>query len=340
MSMKSTRTVLLGLGGVAALVLALATADRAYAQQESATPRHVGVASCSGNNCHGAIEKSKTSSVPQNEYRIWMDRDKHRLAYKALQDPRGIRIARNLGLSDAVSAAVCLKCHSDYVPPDRRGPQFQLSDGVGCEACHGGAQRWLGVHISGANHAENVAHGLYPTDRPFARAVKCLSCHFGDPADPDQFVTHRIMGAGHPRMGFELDTYTATEPAHFVVDRGYIERKGPVSDAKVWVVGQATNLVKRMDALIDPHNAPKGLQPELVMFDCTACHHSETKIRWRPRRSTGLPPGAIKLNDANAVMLRVIAGRVAPAAAKTLAQQTLALHRATGENWNAVVAAA
>ena len=76
------------------------------------------------------------------------------------------------------------------------------------------------------------------------------------------------------------------------------------------------------------------------MFDCDACHHSVTKIRWRPRRSTGLGPGAIKLNDANAVMLRVIAGRVAPAAAKTLGEQTLALHRATGENWNAVVAAA
>ena len=39
-------------------------------------------------------------------------------------------------------------------------------------------------------------------------------------------------------------------------------------------------------------------------------------------------------------MLRVIAARVAPTAAKALGEQTLALHRATGENWNAVVAAA
>jgi hypothetical protein len=39
-------------------------------------------------------------------------------------------------------------------------------------------------------------------------------------------------------------------------------------------------------------------------------------------------------------MLRVIAGRVALAAATALGEQIPALHRATGENWNAVVAAA
>jgi hypothetical protein len=340
MDAKGIGTGLLAIGGAAAFTLVLAIADRACAQQESETTRHLGVASCAGNNCHGAVERLKTSSVPQNEYLTWSKSDKHRLAYSKLQEARGVRIARNLGLPDAISAAICLNCHADNVPKDRRGPQFQLSDGVGCEACHGGASTWLGVHISGTGHAANLAAGLYPTEQALPRAKKCFSCHFGDPADPDRFTTHRIMGAGHPRMGFEVDTYTAAEPAHFTVDRGYIQRKGPVSDVKIWAVGQASNLVKRMDALMDPHNAPKGIQPELVLFDCDACHHPTTKIRWRPRRSTGLGPGAIRLNDANAVMLRVIAGRVSPAAAKTLSEQITALHRATGENWSAVVAAA
>ena len=290
MSVKSARMVLRSLGGVVAFLLAMATADRAHAQRESETTHHLGVASCAGNNCHGAIERLRSSSVPQNEYLIWSKSDKHRLAYKALLDPRGIRIAHNLGLPDALSAAICLNCHTDNVPRDRRGPQFQLSDGVGCEACHGGASNWLGIHISGAGHAANLAAGLYPTEQPVARAGKCLSCHFGDPADPERFATHRIMGAGHPRMGFELDTYTAAEPAHFTVDRGYIERKGPVNDAKVWAVGQSSNLVKRMDALIDPHNAPKGLQPELVMFDCDACHHSVTKFAG----VRAAPPGSVQ----------------------------------------------
>jgi hypothetical protein len=44
----------------------------------------------------------------------------------------------------------------------------------------------------------------------------------------------------------------------------------------------------------------------------------------------------IKLYDANAVMLRVIAARVAPAQGKALAEHMRALHRATTEDWGAV----
>ena len=92
-----------------------------------------------------------------------------------------------------------------------------------------------------------------------------------------------------------------------------------------------------MDAVIDPKNAPKGIQPELVLFDCETCHHPATELRWRRRASTGLGPGALELYDANAVMLRVIAARVAPAAAKVLGEEMLALHHATTESWSAVV---
>jgi Cytochrome c554 and c-prime len=336
MHVTDTRTWLGTMGRGIAFALILAAADRADAQPPADNALHLGVASCAGNNCHGALQRFKTSSVAQNEYLIWSKSDKHRLAYVVLSQPRAIRIARNLGLSNAATADICLNCHADNVPQARRGPQFQLSDGVGCEACHAGASTWLGVHLSGAGHAANLAAGLYPTEQPAARADKCLSCHFGDPADAQRFVTHRIMGAGHPRMGFELDTYTAAQPAHFTVDQGYVARKGPVSDTRVWAVGQAVNLIKRMDALVDPNNAPKGIQPELVLFDCEACHHAESQIRWRPRPSTGLGPGAITLNDANAVMLRVIAAHVAPAAAKALSVHMLALHHATTENWSDV----
>jgi len=295
---------------------------------------HLGVASCAGSTCHGAVQPLKGSSVAQNEYIIWSRRDKHAKAYEVLGEARGERIARILGLGDARTAAICLNCHADNVPPDRRGPQFQISDGVGCEACHGGAKSWLGVHISGATHAENVAAGLYPTDQPVARAELCLSCHMGD--DDTRFVTHLIMGAGHPRMGFELDTYTAAEPAHFVINKTYIERKGPVNDVRVWAVGQAIALERFMDLVLDPKHAPKGLFPELVLFDCTACHHSMDALRWQERPAAQLPPGLPPLNDANAIMLHVIAMRVAPDQAKPLADHLLALHRASTENWTAV----
>lgn len=329
------RTGVLGLAALVACALAGATIE-AKAQPSPQPPGdgvHLGVASCAGSTCHGAVQPLKGSTVAQNEYITWSRRDKHAKAYAVLGNERSQRIARNLGLADARTSQICLDCHADNVPADRRGPQFQISDGVGCEACHGGAKTWLGVHISGAKHAENLAAGMYPTEQPAARAEKCLSCHMGDET---RFVTHQIMGAGHPRIGFELDTYTAAQPAHFVIDKDYVERKGPVNDAQVWAVGQAAALVKFMDAVIDPKHAPTGVFPELVLFDCTACHHAMSELRWQQRPSAGLPPGLPPLNDANAIMLRVIAARVAPAAAKPLGDRILALHRASTQNWASV----
>lgn len=332
-----------GAAAIALVLLALGTVAGG-AQTPAGEPKHLGVTSCASNNCHGAMQPTEGSSVRQNEYLIWWQEkvdpphiDKHHRAYKVLLGERARRIARNLGLADAATAPLCLNCHTDYVPPGRRGPQFRLADGVGCEACHGGAEHWLGVHLSGAGHQANLAAGLQRTEDPQVRAAICLRCHFGDPADDERFVTHRIMGAGHPRMPFELDAYTLGEPAHFTVTTTYIARKGPVSDARVWAVGQAASLLARMDALTDRKRAPEGVNPELVLFDCQSCHHGVDDLGWQRRASSGLGPGRLRLYDANAIMLEVVADRLAPDLAKRLRADVIALHRATTENWDAVM---
>jgi Cytochrome c554 and c-prime len=302
------------------------------AQAQTELPgNHIGVASCSGSSCHGSAERPRNSPVPGNEFLIWSQRDRHHNAYNVLLGDRAVKMARALGLPDAANQKVCLDCHADNVAANLRGPTFQISDGVACEACHGGAQRWLGSHISGATHQQNIAAGLYPTDQPVARAEKCLSCHFGDAT---RFADHRLYGAGHPRLAFELDTFTAIQPAHFVVDQGYIQRKGRVTDVQVWATGQAIALVRRMDAVLDPRHAPKGFWPEFALFDCQSCHH-EYGAYAKPT-STGLGPGTVKFNDANEVMLRVAATRIAPSAASALSTHMLALHKATTDDWGAV----
>jgi cytochrome c554/c'-like protein len=309
--------------------LLAASAAPAFAQQEPMGV-HVGVATCSGSGCHGSTERPRNSAVPGNEYLIWSEKDKHRNAYNVLLEDRAIKMARALGLPDAASQKACLDCHADNVPANMRGARFQITDGVSCEACHGGASRWLGSHISGATHQANIAAGLYPTDQPVARADKCLGCHLGD---ANHHIDHRIYGAGHPRLTFELDTFTAIQPAHFIVDAGYIQRKGRVTDVQVWATGQAITLVKRMDQLLDPRNAPRGLWPEFAFFDCQSCHHEYGNYA-RPN-SSGVP-GSVRFNDANAVMLKVAAGRVAPGAANALSAHMMALHRATQSDWGSV----
>lgn len=325
----------LALFAVAAVIPAVAQQPATPSQTPSDTV-HLGVASCAGNNCHGAVQPLKTSYVQQNEYLIWKQKDKHSKAFDVLRGERGLRIAHNLGLADAEHAKVCLDCHADNVAPDRRGPLFQISDGVGCEACHGGAggggpgapAGWLGTHISGLNHAADIAAGMYPTDRPVARAERCVRCHVGD---DKRFANHEIMGAGHPPMPFELDTFTAIQPAHFVVNESYVKRKGRPNDMQIWAVGQASDLRRRMEQVLDPKNAPKGANPELSLFDCQACHHGMNQLQWQKRTAIGLGPGRLRLYDATAVMLRTIAGRVAPDAAKQIEDHLVALHRATVE---------
>jgi hypothetical protein len=321
-------------GIVAMLSVAITTASRAAASDE---PVHLGVASCAGNNCHGAVEPAKTSRVAQDEYLIWQRKDKHSKAFTVLREERGRRIANNLGLPDAENAKLCLDCHADNVAATRRGRQFQLADGVGCESCHGGAGGWLGIHIAGGDHKTNVAAGLYPMDEPLARAERCLSCHLGD---DKRIARHELMGAGHPPLGFELDTYTELQPAHYRVDADYVERKGEPNHIRVWAVGLVVDVRTRMAALLDPKNAPKGLQPELALFDCHGCHHGMDQLQWRQQGAAGLPPGHLRFYDATAILLRIVAGRLAPELGDRLGTQLSVLQRATQRDWAAVQRAA
>ena len=307
------------------LLLGLSGVLHAQTMPATAADIHLGVATCAGGPCHGAASTTKKNGVLQNEYLTWQVHDKHAKAYTVLEGDLGKRIAANLGIGKATEAKMCLDCHADNVPVERQGVQFKLSDGVGCEACHGAAQRWLGDHVTGkVSHADLVKNeGLYATDRPVDRAKLCLECHVGDDS---HYITHKIMGAGHPRLSFELQTFTQIEPAHFVIDDVYRQRKTVYKGAQFWAVGQAMALQKLVTGIAEDKH--QGVFPELVYFDCDACHHATSNLRWQKRASTGLGPGIPRFNDANAIMLRAIAGRVTPDLAKSLDADVRALHQA------------
>ena len=175
---------------------------------------------------------------------------------------------------------MCLGCHA--TPAGRRGPRFQTSDGVGCESCHGPASGWLTSHYAvGGTHAANVSRGLVPLENPRARAAQCLDCHFGS-ADPGQFVTHRIMAAGHPRISFELDLFSTLQQ-HHNADRDYSQRKGAQDGTRMWAVGQAMALERSLTLYSRPRAAREGMFPEFYFFDCHSCHRRiSDDPRFRP----------------------------------------------------------
>jgi len=328
----------IGFSSVVSVLSVVSVFQSTWAQplpyQENA--KSLGVVTCANSLCHGSVTKWKDSPVLQNEYVIWSRVDKHATkAYQVLTNERSRRIAKNLGLKEPPHLAkLCVDCHAHNPPPELRGERFKLEDGVSCEACHGPAEKWIEAHVAPeATHAGNVAHGLYPTSDPVAQARLCLSCHFGN---RDKFVTHRMMGAGHPRMSFELETFAQTQPPHFVIDDDWQKRKQTWNGVRVWAVGQALAGTELVDVLLDPKRSRDGLFPELVIFDCHACHHPMSDLRWTPRH--GIGPGRIRLNDSSFLMLRQIARITLPAAgARAFDERVVALHRAVaGEGGDAI----
>jgi hypothetical protein len=305
----------------------------------------LGTVTCASSLCHGAVKLWKDSPVLQNEYVTWSRTDKHARAYSILLNERSQKIAKNLGLKQpAHETKICLDCHAHNIPEDRRGERFKLADGVVCEACHGPAEKWIKPHVNpeaepARNHASNIDNGLYDTANAASRAKLCMSCHYGN---PDKLVTHRIMGAGHPRMSFELDTFTEIAPKHFVVDKDYGERKKIWDGAKTWAIGQALAVSETMSILADPKRGRDGVFPELVLFDCHACHHPMSEGRWKPKTAFGpsISPGLVRLNDSSMLMLRAITRAIDPQLGERVTLQTQKLHRAIAGDGDAFAEAA
>ena len=322
-----------------------ATQSRAQLLPYQSPHQTLGTVTCASSLCHGSVKLWKDSAVLQNEYLTWSRTDKHARAYNVLLNERSKRIAKNLGLKQpAHEAKICLDCHAHVIPEERRGERFTITDGITCEGCHGPAQKWVKTHVESdsagaALHARNIEQGLYPTSDPVARAKLCMSCHYGN---KDKLVTHRIMGAGHPRMSFELDTFTEIAPKHFVVDKDYSERKKVWDGAKTWAIGQALAVSETMTILADPKRGRDGVFPELVLFDCHACHHPMAENRWSPKTAFGpsISPGLVRLNDSSMLMLRAITRALDPKLGDRVTAQTQKLHRAIAGEGDAFVEAA
>ncbi len=286
---------------------------------------HEGVATCAGSQCHGANTAKPGANILQNEYYLWSREDRHAQAYKTLLSDASKTIGRRLGIQPEKSEQ-CLTCHTDYVPEKQRGKRFRLSDGVGCEACHGGAENWLESHVEkGATHASNIQAGLFPAEQPIARAEVCLNCHLGGPDHP---IDHRIMGAGHPPLGFELDTFTAIEPAHHELDADYAQRKGIRTSLQVWAVGQMVSAKRYLDEVAS-ERIKDGTFPELVFFDCYACHHELYDNRWDAETAPGLGVGKVRLHGVALLMVDEILAVTNPAAQKKWDQAVRELHAAS-----------
>ena len=129
----------------------------------------LGAMTCGESTCHSASVPWPNSSVSQREFVVWSERDPHAKSYATLQTPRARSIAAAVGQGEPTKSTKCLGCHA-YTPAEAE-ETHRVEDGVSCEACHGAASAWLGVHSSGLYfYGENIENGMYPTTDATARA--------------------------------------------------------------------------------------------------------------------------------------------------------------------------
>lgn len=312
---------------IAASVVTVSTAGLTVGvAAEDSTQRHEGVATCASSLCHGSSQPLKVYDRSlQNEYTTWSQFDPHSKAYKTLLNAQSKEIARRMGLGPAHQEAACLACHADAVPATRRGARFQLDDGIGCEACHGGAEKWLATHHQSpkVSRRESLAKGLRPLERPEVLASTCLACHVGD---QDRFATHRMMAAGHPRLVFELDTYrelwrTSGGREHYPRDSGN-------TASSLWIVGLVASSRRQLN-LIEQHGTGRlGPIPDFGVFACHSCHRDLRLTAWGGASAAGAEPGALRWQDAHLLVLQRVAAALSLAARSDLDRAIVALQKA------------
>lgn len=325
----------------------LVFAGSSTTSQAQSGARFEGVATCAGSTCHGRAE-GNGAVVRQDEIATWQEPSSasgaHSRAYSVLAGRRGRQIAASLGLGAATSAPACLGCHSTYAPQGQRGARFILSDGVGCESCHGPAENWLAVHYARpATRASNVAAGLVPLDKPKVRAQVCLDCHYGS-TKTGQFVTHEMMAAGHPRISFELDLFSALQQ-HHDEDADYVQRKPRTDSVRLWAVGQAEAVRRQTDLFARPKFAREGMFPQFYFYDCHSCHRAitdgpERKLTFESNPGRSIPFGNPPFNDENIILLSAVAKALAPAQASAFDVAAKKFHSAMGEGGAAAQKAA
>ncbi len=250
--------------------------------------------------------------MQQNEYSTWVVKDKHAHAFAVLTNPVAMRMAKILGIENVTKEQKCLTCHALNPPEADRARTFDSTDGVSCESCHGPASNWLGKHTEkGWTHEQSIAPEFKMLDLrdPAHRAENCLTCHLGT---AEKTVGHEMIAAGHPDLYFELASFTAAMPRHWIErSAGDHTKDDPFADVRMFAVGQAVQLREQLQRVA--RNSNGNAWPEFADLDCFACHHSLTNAEnsWRQEsgyagRRAGSPPW----NLSRYVVLRQIANEV------------------------------
>ncbi|MFM7071681.1 MAG: hypothetical protein ACKO38_07825 [Planctomycetota bacterium] len=280
-------------------------ADPGWEPLPSPVVRKVGSLSCASATCHGnADELVPGEPISGHEQTLWVEFDPHAKAVATLASARYRAVLEAYhngmpqGTSVRVAADKCAVCHdpqgladsqggADAIPlntarAETAGEALRVNasrpQGIGCEDCHGSAEKWLANHYQRTATRDTLrADGFLDLKHLVTRGRVCGSCHVGD---SEHNLTHDMYAAGHPPLRFELSSFQ-----DLIATKHWSERERlvvPAFKLRLWAAGQAAvadaalgQLESRAMAAktpIDAHDAHNSPWPEFSEYDCFACH--------------------------------------------------------------------
>lgn len=141
----------------------------------------------------GRMQKFKTIGAGcscHREQQRWWPQDAHALALRPFTNKsrRNIEIALRYGLEASEltkGTSRCMDCHATVISGDESEEAFE---GVGCEGCHGAAEKYKNEHQE-KGYAAGKKLGMRQLLNLRQRAEVCASCHY--------ITEEKLLAAGH-----------------------------------------------------------------------------------------------------------------------------------------------
>jgi len=132
------------------------------------------------------------------QYEIWTGSG-HSKAYLILDTPEAKEIAGKYGVVNPQEDGNCLICHATGfgAPPELQGKKFDITEGVGCESCHGAGGDYYKSKVmrglrKGSIKPESVGL-IYPDENT------CKKCHNPENHTSKEFIYEvRWAKIAHP----------------------------------------------------------------------------------------------------------------------------------------------
>jgi len=251
----------------------------------------LGAASCATSSCHGGPRAGVSSefSARGSEYPLWLEKDPHAASWRTMNSEKSLAILSKLGIwrdrkiVKPEAYQNCLACHNSDKDVGADNTTPRITEGVGCESCHGASKRWFDQHYqeeSSRRHAvENL--GLTDMESLVQRAKACTLCHVGG---KDRDMNHDIIAAGHPALYFDMAAYHESYPKHWRDP----QQNDPNFRSRLWLAGQIAMADSELELLAAraDKKLPISTWPEFANYQCTSCHVSLDGIPRSPIQDT------------------------------------------------------